>query len=279
MDELGYVPDKLGEWSERKIRIVAKYASAYSKILTNQRLRPHYIDGFTGGGMALSRETGEAVETTAKRILAIEPPFASYHLVDFDPAKAQAMRLACAGRPQATAYCDDANQILPKIFAKIRYEDYQRALCFLDPYKILLSWGVLEAAGANRALEAFIHFPTGDVQRNALRKDRDKALPADVERMNAMWGDETWREIGYSEVQTLFGPESQKQNVDVLLDAFASRLKAAGFTHVSRGLPMRNSVGVTLYHLFFATHNATAIRIANDILKAESAPKVGRHGN
>jgi hypothetical protein len=45
----GYEPDKLGEWSERKIAIVSKYAAAYSSILAGQQLKHFYIDGFTGG--------------------------------------------------------------------------------------------------------------------------------------------------------------------------------------------------------------------------------------
>ena len=273
-EEFTYEPDKIGEWSERKIRIVTKYATAYSKILAAQPyLKHYYIDGFTGGGHAVLKDTGETVETTARRILAIEPPFVGYHLVDADPDKAQAMRPACASRSQAAAYCDDANRILPKIFARISYFDYQRALCFLDPYKVLLSWDVLAAAAANRALEAFIHFPTGDVQRNMLRRDPAAVSAAEIERMNAMWGDGSWRDAGYTERATLFGPETVKQDIDVLLDAFATRLRSAGFTHVSRALPMRNSSNAILYHLFFATHNRTAIRIAEDILKAESFPK------
>lgn len=274
-DDFAYQPDKIGEWSERKIRIVTKYAGAYSRILAAQpHLKHYYIDGFTGGGQAVLRDTGETVETTARRILAIEPPFVGYHFVDADSEKAEAMRLACTSRSQAVAYCDDANRILPEIFAKIRYSDYQRALCFLDPYKVLLSWDVLAVAAANRALEAFIHFPTGDVQRNMLRRDPAAVSPREVERMNAMWGDASWRDVGYTQQATLFGPETVKQDIDVLLDAFAARLRSAGFTYVSRALPMRNSSNAILYHLFFATHNRTAIRIAEDILRVESVPKV-----
>lgn len=267
----GYEPDKIGEWSERKIRIVTKYASAYSKILAAQpRLKHYYIDGFTGGGIAISKETGEQVETTATRILGIEPPFVGYHLVDFDPGKAHAMKLACARRQQAMAYCDDANAILPKIFSKIVYSNYQRALCFLDPYKILLSWDVLKAAAANQALEAFIHFPTGDVQRNVLRRDQGMVSVAEADRMTQMWGDESWRTAGYYEQRNLFGSEQVKEEIGVVIKAFSDRLKGAGFTHVSEALPMRNSSNVILYHLIFATHNKTAIRVATDILKRES---------
>jgi len=43
---------------------------------------------------------------------------------------------------------------------------------------------------------------------------------------------------------------------------------------VSQALPMRNSTGVTLYHLIFATHYEAAVRIANGVLKSESARKI-----
>jgi three-Cys-motif partner protein len=269
--DYGYKPDKIGEWSERKIRIVSKYAAAYSKILASQKyLKHYYIDGFTGGGMAVRKETGEAVETTARRILDIEPPFVGYHLVDFDSAKAQAMKLACARRPQATAYCDDANAILPTIFGKIRYTDFQRALCFLDPYGIMLSWNVVKAAAANRALEAFIHFPTGDVQRNVLRHDQATVSIDEANRMTQMWGDESWRTAGYYDQPNLFGSEQVKEEIGVVIKAFSDRLKAAGFTYVSEALPMRNSSNVILYHLIFATHHPTALKVATEILTRES---------
>jgi three-Cys-motif partner protein len=184
------------------------------------------------------------------------------------------MKLACARRPQATAYCGDANKLLPDIFDKIRWTDYQRALCFLDPYNILLSWDVVKAAAANRALEAFIHFPTGDVQRNVLRRNQGAVSVAEADRMTQMWGDESWRTAGYYEQRNLFGSEQVKEDIDVVIKAFSDRLKTAGFTHVSKVLPMRNSSNVILYHLIFATHNATAIKVATDILKRESARRI-----
>jgi three-Cys-motif partner protein len=272
----GYDLDKIGEWSERKIRIVSKYAQAYSRILAAHRdLKHYYIDGFTGGGHAIRRDTADLVETTARRILAIEPPFVGYHLIDFEPSKADAIKEACKMRPQAISYCGDANKLLPPIFSTIRYKEFKRALCFLDPYKVLLSWNVLVAAGATGTIESFIHFPTGDIQRNVLRHDQSKVAPAEIDRMNAMWGDESWRSAAYLDEPDLFGSRQVKQPIDLLLDAFADRLrKIAGFKHVSTPLPMRNKTNAIIYHLIFATQQRTALRIASDILKAESTPKV-----
>jgi hypothetical protein len=90
-DELdGYEPDKLSEWSERKIAIVSKYAVAYSIVLAGHRLKHFYIDGFAGGPIALRKETGEQIATTARRFLEIEPAFAGYHVVDADAGKVSA---------------------------------------------------------------------------------------------------------------------------------------------------------------------------------------------
>lgn len=271
----GYEPDKLGEWSERKISIVSKYAAAYSVILARQKLKHFYIDGFAGGPIALRKDTGERIATTARRILEVKPSFAGYHLVDADQDKVAAMAAACAGKAQAVVEHGDANIVLPRVFETIRYDDYKRALAFLDPYKILLNWDVICAAGKMKTIEAFIHFPTGDIQRNVLRNKPLELVPSEVARMNAMWGDESWRSVAYADEQTLFGPELKKQPIDALLQAFSDRLKkVAGFKFVSKPLPMRNSTGVILYHLIFAAHYELAVKIANDILRSESLRKV-----
>lgn len=267
-DDLGFKPDEIGRWSERKIEIVTKYAAAYATALKNQPFRRFYIDGFTGGGVAVRKDTKDQVVTTARRILAIEPAFDGYHLVDFDVGKSAAMRLACAGREQAVAYCGDANEILPPIFESMRRSESKRALCFLDPYKILLSWRVLESAGRMGTIEGFINFPTHDVQRNVLTKDPSKIPPTGAARMTAMWGDDSWRQVAYAPQATLFGDVEEKQSIDALLVAFAARLKTvASFGHVSKPLAMRNNEGAIVYHLLFVTQHPLALKIANGVLK------------
>src|SRR5262245_39259709 len=54
--------DSIGYWSELKLEILRKYASAYSTILAAQRGLYHvYVDAFAGAGMHLSRTTREMV--------------------------------------------------------------------------------------------------------------------------------------------------------------------------------------------------------------------------
>jgi len=275
-DALGYEPDEIGEWTERKIRIVASYAQAYSTIVSANRLKPHYIDGFSGGGVHLRKDTKEQVLSTARRVLEINPPFAAYHFVDADQDKVAAMEKVCAQHENAHVYLGDANYVLPTtIFPKIRFDRYERGLCFLDPYKILLSWNVLLAAAHLQTIEAFIHFPTGDVWRNVLRNDPSTVTVESAQRMTDMWGDDSWRTAARRETRDLFGPRDEKADYDHFLEAFRKRLKeVANFKFVSKALPMRNSTKTIIYHLIFVSQNETALKVASHILRKESVPRL-----
>jgi len=273
-DDLGFAPDEIGDWSERKIEIVSKYARPYSSIMASKGFKSFYIDGFSGGGIHLRKDTGERVLSTARRILEIEPPFDNYYFVDFDQLKTSAMSRACAGRANAHVITGDANLVLPNtVFPKVRYEAFERGLCFLDPYKMLLSWDVVVAAARQKTLELFIHFPTLDVQRNALRINRAKVLEADRDRMTKMWGDGTWEDYAFSRTPGLFGPMETKAPIDSVIEAFCGRLRTqAGFKHVSRAVAMRNRSNGIVYHLIFASMNPTGLKIATEIFEAASKP-------
>ncbi|MBI4557643.1 MAG: three-Cys-motif partner protein TcmP [Candidatus Hydrogenedentes bacterium] len=54
--------DEIGYWSEIKLEIIKKYASAYVTIISAQRkFRSIYIDGFAGAGMHVSKTSGDFV--------------------------------------------------------------------------------------------------------------------------------------------------------------------------------------------------------------------------
>ena len=87
----------------------------------------------------------------------------------------------------------------------------------------------------------------------------EKVSAANITRMNAFWGDESWREVAYEESQTLFGVDLEKVSNPRFAEAFRQRLKrVAGFKRVPEPLPMRNSKKSTVYYLFFASQKGTA---------------------
>jgi three-Cys-motif partner protein len=81
----------------------------------------------------------------------------------------------------------------------------------LDPYGLNLNWNVISTAGKMRTLDIFINFPVEGMNRNVLWRDPERVAKSSIERMNAFWGDESWRNIAYGTSGNLFGfPENDR---------------------------------------------------------------------
>ncbi len=147
--------DEIDYWSEVKLTIVSEYAKAYSTILARQpRLQHVYVDAFAGAGIHLSKTTRELVPGSPLNALAVEPPFRELHLIDLDGAKIANLRELVGDRPEVFIYEGDCNRVLlDQVFPKVRYEDYKRGLCLLDPYGLSVSWEVLAHAAKMRSVE------------------------------------------------------------------------------------------------------------------------------
>lgn len=259
--------DEVGGWSELKLKILAKYASAYTTILREKQLHPVYIDGFAGAGQHISKQTKELIPGSPLNALNIRPPFEEFHLVDLKQERVDNLRSLAAGKKNVHIYNADANKVLlAEVFPKIRYEDYRRALCVLDPYKMSLDWQVLATAAKLGTIEIFLNFPVMDMNRNVLLWRPETATKENIGRMNSSWGDESWRDAAYRTDTTLF-QEPEKQPNEVVAAAFRERLRSvAGFKYVPEPAPMRNSVGAVVYYLFFAAQKPTAAKIVSEIL-------------
>lgn len=262
--------DEIGYWSEVKLDIIREYASAYSKILASQKnpaLYHVYIDAFAGAGVHISKRTGGPVPGSPLNALTVEPPFREYHFIDLDSAKVAALKEITNGQPNVQIYGGNCNDILLKdVFPKILWEQRKRGLCLLDPYGLHLDWKVIETAGRMKSLEILLNFPVMDMNMNVLWRNPEKVDPSGIKRMNAFWGDESWKEIAYTKEMTLFGPEDKRADIEVVAEGFQKRLKtAAGFGYIPKPLPMRNTNGGIIYYLFFASHNKTGGKIIGDI--------------
>jgi len=189
-------------------------------------------------------------------------------LIDIEPEKVENLKSLIGAREDVFIYQGDCNKILlGKVFPRVRFGDYRRGLCILDPYGLDLDWTVIFKAGQMKTLDLFLNFPVQAMNRNVLWRDPENVDELQKARMNAYWGDESWRGIAYRTDTTLFG-EPEKQSNEIVAEAFRKRLKEiAGFARVPRPLPMRNSRGATVYYLFFASQKNTAEHIVLDIFQ------------
>lgn len=261
--------DEIGVWSEIKLAIVKEYASAYSTILAKQQNLYHiYIDGFAGRGVHISKRTGQFVPGSPLNAMNVVPPFREFYLIDLDGNRVSALREVVGQRPDVHLSMGDCNEVLLKdVFPNVRYEDYRRALCILDPYGLHLDWEVIKKAGELGTIDMFLNFPVLDMNRNVLWRNPDGVTAEDRERMTRFWGDESWVDASYNKFPNLFGDtELEKETNDAVARAFQKRLKEfAKFKRVPDPMPMRNSNGGTVYYLFFASQKDTAENIVKDI--------------
>jgi three-Cys-motif partner protein len=263
--------DEIGYWSEIKLHIVQEYAAAYSKILAAQAaIKRHvYIDAFAGAGKHVSKRTGEFVAGSPLNALLVKPPFSEIHLVDLHGGKAAELRKLVDDHKDVHVHEEDANKVLlDKVFPRCRYEDFSRGLCLLDPYKLNVNWNVLETAGRMKTIEVFYNFMIMDANMNVLWKNPEKVDAKQAARMDAVWGDHSWREAAYRKEPGLFGDIEEKAGNEEVTEAFRKRLQnVAGFAYVPQPIPMRNDQGSIVYYLFFASPNRTGAGIVKSIFE------------
>jgi three-Cys-motif partner protein len=262
--------DEIGPWTVVKLDILNRYAVEYSKILSNQKNPSFfhvYIDAFAGTGYHLAKKTGEMVLGSPLNALLVQPPFREYHLIDLDGDKVVGLNKMIGKRQDVFLHTGNCNRVLlEEVFPKVQRKDFRRGLCLLDPYALSLDWKVIQAAGDMQSLDIFINFPIYDININVLHHNPETALPVHIERMNAYWGDESWRDVAYEKSQGLFGSMEEKVSNHRFAEAFRQRLKkVAGFKRVPEPLPMRNQNNSIVYYLFFASQKGTAENIVTHI--------------
>ena len=124
-----------------------------------------------------------------------------------------------------------------------------------------------------KSIEIFVNFMVMDMNMNVLLQDPTKADPRQIARMNRFWGDESWHDEMYeaSRQGSLFGePEQVKveEPNERISEAYRQRLlKVAGFSYAPQPLRFVNSLGATIYYLFFASPNRTGDKIVEDIFR------------
>jgi three-Cys-motif partner protein len=237
-------------WPELKLDIVRHYGAAWSRVMSRQPgLAHYYIEGFSGPGVHLGEMNGELVPGSPLNALRVEPPFRHYFLLDLDGGRAATLRKRVGGRADVALLEGDGHEpLLCDVLPRVRAEDYRRALCVLDPCGTRLDWRVVEMAGRLKTIDLFVSLPVVDEQGDALWRG---AGAPDVARLDRIWGDDSWREIGAEGIAT----------------AFARRLReVARFDNVLGPWPIREDAGAEATgHVFFASRVDTANHVIEDL--------------
>ena len=272
-----------GNWTIEKMNIVTKYAKAYLEIMKKQTwAKTIYFDGFAGSGYIENDSlSNEDALGTALRILEIQKPkgFDMYYFVEKDEKNKKSLQKIIDEKYfgySAHVVQDDCNNKLKRLanFLKENKKQKYTALAFIDPYGMSVKWESIEALKDLR-IDLWILVPTGLGVNRMLKNDGNisKAWMKKLEEFLGITDEEIINSFYNKKIDyTLFGEEEiiekDKDAIQKIEKVYKRKLNEV-FKFVSEPFVMKNSTNSIMYHFFMATNNATALKIANEVIKPD----------
>ena len=269
-----------GPWTEEKLAILKKYLDAYTTALKNKSFRLIYIDAFAGTGevelTSVDEGKKEFIEGSAKIAMDVDKkPFDEYIFVEKDQDRCIQLNSLKEAYQNKNIQIEneDANDFLQNL-----QKDWRRyrGVLFLDPFATEVAWATIEKIASYEALDTWILFPTSAIARMLPKKrEPDNISQKWVNRLNRIYGDESWRNLYSVNPQiSLFGDEEQQrpEGIDGLIEIYKSKLdQLFGDRFLNQSRTLKNSKNSALFEFLFCVGNPNGIvparRIAEHILK------------
>lgn len=282
--------------TDLKLQVLRNYLSAFTTALRRQFGQLWYMDAYAGTGRRtvriLARDRGlldegaeeQLVQRKGSALIAMEaePAFDRLVFIDLNRRHVAALE-ALAAEPEhrhlnVQVLRQDANQAIMDLVHGQRFAG-TRAVIFLDPYGLSVSWDTLRAVASTKAIDVWYFVSLEGLFRQAAR-DPSKITDKKRAAITRMLGTPDWEREWYSErrqEQGLFGlvDEEGERIADVdAIEAYVKKRLETLFPKVLPPLRLKNKSGVNSAALFFAISNpdgkaiGLATRIASSILKA-----------
>lgn len=274
-----------GSWSGQKLIVLGDYLKAYTTALKNTPFRLEYIDGFAGSGTreVIPPTPGELFDDVlaadeanyrhGSPLIALgnDPPFDRFIFIERDSASIEKLKKQVAAdyparSSQVTYKKGGANAVLKEHIASTDWR-YRRAVAFLDPFALHVSWATIELIAKTKSIDMWLLFPAMAVNR-MLARDGDIS-EAWSNKLNDTFGSGDWKEVFYVKQQTdLFGNVGTSKVTQVfkaLSEYVTRRLDLVFEAVVDSPLLLCNSTGSPLFLLCFGSGSPRGAEIAKRI--------------
>ncbi len=282
-----------GSWTDEKLERVRKYLVAYSTIMNRQKFRYAYIDAFAGTGYrtleqhekplakifpeVFEQDSQAFLDGSARIALQVRPRFNKYIFIERDPNRIVELQKLRSEfdelRDDIKLENEDANIYLQDLCK--RNWAKRRAVLFLDPFGMQVTWDTIVAIAETKAIDLWILFPISAVNRLLTRTGQISS--GWRTSLDGLFGSSDWYDVFYRTrtFTNIFGSEQTNTvklaDFDLIGQYFVKRLTTVFAGVAQNPLPLLNSRNTPLYLLCFASGNPkgskTAIKIAQDILK------------
>lgn len=285
-----------GIWTEEKLDCFESYVRAYLTIMNAYRDKYNwkllYFDGFAGCGsrgsedrFALEQVYGanpidenelKLYAGAAERVVRLEQVmrgFDYYYFVDRNEDNLTRLELKLA--PYTTTgrkvfRPDNANSQLIELSKGMKDNQNLKTLCFLDPFGMNIDWeSIVSIAG--RSIDLWILVPTGSIVNRLIQKNGELRYPDKLQNFFGLPEEEIKQRLFVSETEnTLFGEETRIQKVrgsiQEIANIYCDQLGELFPYVTSKPLVLKNSNNVPIFHFVCASYNATAVKIAQQII-------------
>lgn len=282
-----------GPWTNKKLDAFSKYVWSYLSIMKfHQYWDTIYFDGFAGSGenkkvcetglykqLSITPEEERIYLGSAERVLSIKDDlkFNYYYFIDLHSKNLEKLKSKISKYQEhhknqfqyKKGNCNDF--ILQLSDAMKKDKNKYAALVFLDPFGMQIDWDSI-ASLKNTRTDIWILIPTGVIVNRLL--DKSGKL-RHIERLTSFFGmpEEELKSYFYS-VQTkstLFGYEDEiitkiSKPIEKIAELYSERLKSIWKYVTEKPLTLTNSNNVPIFHFVFASNNANARKIANQII-------------
>lgn len=281
----------VGPWARQKLDALRDYLNFYTIALKNQKQwKLIYIDAFAGPGLSKVRnqqltdeapvslfdldaadisETEAYLKGSPTVALELENAFDEYIFIERDAERAQELRgLAAeiADGKTVSVIEDDASKVLVELANSKIDRKRNRAVAFIDPYGVSLSWEAVQALGETGAVEIIINFAWAMAINRLMVKGGD--IPPNWRSMlNNFFGTEDWYALIYEKRDDLFGEHTVKaaDAGERILSFYLDKLRGC-FGYVAPPMLVRNTRGNPLYYLIWAGPNKLGLKGARHVL-------------
>ncbi|MDX1928313.1 MAG: three-Cys-motif partner protein TcmP [Pirellulaceae bacterium] len=274
--------------------------------------RYHYIDAFAGPGTRVSADNDTVLNESDSLIaiaehgqnqlehieftrhspntaVRIDRPFGSYTFIEqslrrnhvleeiskeFKGLKIRVVRESCS-------------TYLRRLSLRTEWKS-QRALLFLDPFRMLINWETLALMAQTKAIEIMLNFPAGVALQKRIPHDSTSLNSTRRGCLDRFFGSTEWFDLVYSanapseasratERPPNFSPPTMLTSPIRSMDPgrrlaswYRQRLMSV-FGAVSKPYLVRNNNQGQLYYLMFAAHRTSSVELAQSFLELGSA--------
>jgi three-Cys-motif partner protein len=256
-----------GYWTVQKLEILRDYLPAFTTA-SKRAGATVYLDLFAGAAENVSRDTGEIIDGSPRIALATRPEFTKVALFEL-PAHAPKLEAALRATYPArdfTVWSGDCNEKIDEALHALANWNYAATFALIDQYAAEIHWDTLKKLSAfkkrsNYKVEIWLLFAHAMLPRG-LAAESEESLEAFASRLDAMYGSQDWVPMYNAWCDGTLDPADFREE---LLNLMRWRLeKELGYAR-THAVEMKNTSGVPIYSMVFATDNAAGEKIMSDL--------------